>query len=367
MLRTLPAKEPSAERTYFLHNEFENVHEAALNSSLYQAVGQSIEELPFPLTIEGFAADDQRLLVYYSMGGDSQIYGMQLLDEQGEVVPAMSSYSNVHLQQKQSDIDVADFHLSSNETMPEQVLLRIDLPELAEPFDIRLKIDPQPFQGTREELAVNQAVETDGQTILVSKAIITPLQTTLVTEYAADNSKEINGLIDLKLTDGQGREHYSFGSVGSLTGVMEHFFQGYFTSHLEKLSVSWAGIQATEKNQHIVVDLKRQRLLQAPDERLALHDVRTIGDEWKLSFRLSELNERERQRTYTLIGSNFRDGAGEEYSLSEQAGVSSTFNNGRNELVVQFTLPNEEYEQPLTFQVQDYPGFVTDPVELELK
>lgn len=372
MLRTQPVADSQLEeQDYSDLYGYEALLEQAASGPLYQPVGRTIEEMPFLFTIEGFAADNQRMLVYYTVDKEAQQnYELRFLDQHGDSLGAMSSYGNTYSEQAQTRIEVADFNMMTDQTMPEQILLRLNHPELEEPVDIEVAVDPEPFHNTMEQLVLDKVVESDGQTILIQQAIISPLQTTLVVQYEDSNSKLINGLIDLQLTDGQGRGRTSFASVGGghFPGKTQHFFNGYFNLQpLEELSISWAGLQATDKNQHIVIDLPNGRLLQAPDDRLSLLDARSVGGEWTISFLLSELEEKERRRSYRLISDEFQDDTGEEYTLSDRVGVSSIFSSDRNQLEIIYQLPGEDYEQPLTFDVVDYPGFVEDPIELKLK
>lgn len=346
-----------------------------LESSFYQPIQLSAENEFAHLSVQGIVADEQRLFLLYTAKDkrdETNSLIPRVFNENGEPIIDMASFGETHVWDDEIEVEVADFHLFDGENMPERLLVRVGDGDNS--LELTIPVDTELFQNTMEEIIVDEQVSSAGQTIIISEMLISPLQISLTVEYPLENTKEISRLVNIKLVDRHGNARSSFassreaGETNGIVGTTKYIFNGYATSPLEDLVVVWEGMLMADKDDTIVVDLAAGQVLEAPDGRIELHDAQLDSQGWDLTFMFSDLDENEFEQLRPFFSREFVDAAGNEYVVADPGGMLNRLgleNDKSAELSL--LLPDEDYVQPLTFSLLQYPGYVEDPVEVLLQ
>lgn len=347
----------------------------AIDHNLVQPVGATVESEGVQLTIEGIIADSRRMFIFYTVqdsnpNRDPNLYlsDFQLKNEQGENISGIYSWSNSGEQlYKGKRFDIVDIQLRENEQLPQKVTFQAKRSDVL--LEVDFSIDHNLFAGMKEIIPVSQELTIDGQQIRIRNVIMTPLLIEVEVEYPEDNSKQINDFINLAIVDGQGNHWKSEGAQFSSDTERHIYFESGFFNYPEQLTLIADGIHANLKEQQIIANLQAEQLLQSPDERLSLEEVIETIDGYRLTFLLSGLDEVESSWSYSLLKDSFKDAEDTEFLLPDQVGARSSFRqeSGGGESRFFYHMPAADYKQPVTFQVNHYPGYVLHPIEIKLK
>lgn len=348
---------------------------SSIDRDLLQPVGQTIEKDGKRLTVEALIADDRRLVIFYStnmtQGYDSGLR-FDLLDENGTPLNGFmmtnhASIGKTYLEPRGNE-DYIDLLLEQGAQLPANVRLRAK--HHGTVMNVDLTIDHSRFAGMTRNYEINRTIEIEGQKLTVVRARQTPLQLELIVRKDKSNTKQIKGLINLRLRDETGRD---WRSVIGLTGdEMNLFFQnGYFQTP-KQLTLLADGFFMFDKGQKVVLDLDQGVLLEAPDERLRLDSIdpfykREGRGSANLAVSLTELDKVEQiWGSYNIFSNEFTDAAGNTHSFAVVNGDISSYTSNDNSRKMYYSLERKKYPQPLTFTVEDYPGYALRPIKIEL-
>ncbi|MCM3749199.1 DUF4179 domain-containing protein [Paenibacillus pasadenensis] len=348
---------------------------SSIDRDLLQPVGQTIEKDGKRLTVEALIADDRRLVIFYStsmtQGYDSGLR-FDLLDENGTplngiVMTNHASIGKTYLEPRGNE-DYIDLLLEQGAQLPANVRLRAKHHGTVMNFD--LTIDHSRFAGMTRNYEINQTIEIEGQKLTVVRARQTPLQMELIVRKDKSNTKQIKGLINLRLQDETGRDWRS--AIGLTGDEMSLFFQnGYFQTP-KQLTLLADGFFMFDKGQKVVLDLDQGVVLEAPDERLLLDSIdpfykREGSGSANLAVSLTNLDEVEQLwAAYNIFSNEFTDAAGNTHSFAVADGDIASYTSNDNSRKMYYSLERKKYPQPLTFTVEDYPGYALMPIEIEL-
>lgn len=184
---------------------------SALDNEFIQPMSLTDEKNGFKLTFNGVIADDNRLVILYTGEGpgitsETEIEDFKLLKENGEGVRGAIGFSQLGGDKEEAGsvmYDYFDASLQEGDAMPENIDLNVKLKD--QWLRINVPIDHSRFAGMREEIAVNEVIELDGQRLTVKSIVITPLQVRVIVKADPDNKLQTNGMIDAVLKDENGR------------------------------------------------------------------------------------------------------------------------------------------------------------------
>ncbi|MBW5447324.1 DUF4179 domain-containing protein [Cohnella sp. CFH 77786] len=377
----------------------------ALDNDFMQPVGVSDEHDGVKLTVQGIIVDDSRMVLFYDVElpdrEERVVFNRaELTDVAGKSLPVTISYH--YPQEADQDIreegvqrGTADFNLVQGVTFPDEVVLNVKLRRIALPdpsappeqragsveipsaeartaegteYTIPFKIDRARFAGLRSEYALNQTVDVEGQKVMFAKAVVTPLKVSLFLEYDSANPKQIFGPGDIRLVDDEGREWTNF--LGNLdkNHPVYHFESPYF-KETKELYVEGSWFRALDKDKlEVKVDTEKRKVLQSPDDKLALHGVTSGRKYTKLDFSLSGVDEADTM-LYSLFDQQFMDADGTRHKAADLREVTSgsAEGTGGREQHTLYYLDPKPYKQPLTFTVENYPQYIRQPYRIKVK
>jgi hypothetical protein len=384
------------------HNADQGI-KLAVDNDFVQPVNVFDEHDGVRFTVQGIIVDESRMVMFYEVelpGKDEhvQLDHPRLSDGLGNPLPAGISFS--YPEEAKQDIrtsgiqrGTADFSLAQDVVLPDEVVLRLSLKRSAlsdpsEPpkaarigeedvapatsegteFRVQIPIDRAKFAGLREEYAINRTIQVEGQEITFSKAVVSPLQVSLYLDYSEKNAKQIFGAGDIRLIDDQGRVWKNTSASMAKDHPIYRFESPYFVRP-SSLRVEGSWFRALDKQRMTVtVNTETKQVIDAPDGKLALHQVARSDEYTKLDFSISGLDAGDNMM-YSMFEDEFVDAAGYKYHASDLREVISGYSNGSEPDVQHdlFYIDNVEYEQPLTFKIYNYPDYIRQSYEVRIK
>jgi len=343
-----------------------------IDRELIQKVDQTVEKDGIRLTVEGLIADEQRLVVLYSSNATAPNTKLRFsfFNEQNERLEGVMSYDYAGIGKTMSEPrgaqDIIDLQLVSGSVMPKQIRMEALIGETT--LNLSFLIEHDRFADLAREVELNQSYVIEGQKITIVSARVSPLQMALKVRYAPENSKRVTGFMGMTIKDERGEE-WSWGSSYHLS---EHEVSYNFNSHYfkrpKKLLLKADGIYLFPKDEKVVIDTEKKSIITAPDSRLSLVQVTNKKDHQLLEFLLSDLDEMDkRNMTSDLLGQVFTDGLGNMHKLAEVQNFTSVqiVSSRDSERTIFVPMPVGRFPQPLTFTVEDYPGYVEQKMELD--
>lgn len=350
---------------------------SAIDKDLLQPVGKTVEDKGIWLTVDALIADDRRLVIFYSTNmtaGWEKSVKIKILDEKGKELAGSIRTNHSTLgktaSQPRGPQDYVDVLLQQGDAMPDRVTLSAELDGTR--LETTLDIDHSRFVGMAKTYELNKTLSIEGQKLTIVRARQTPLQMEITLRKDPANTKEIKGFLHLRLIDGSGKEWINnTGFQG--TEFMTLAFQNSYFDSPGRLTLRADGFYMFDKGQKVAVDTEKNQVLKAPDSRLRMggsssHSQHNQSDYQVMALELTALDTNDLHYIgYNMLSKTFTDGQGVVHRLSYpdrfQASESET---SRDAMTLFYPLPPGSYPQPLTFDVEDYPGYAKMPIEVEL-
>lgn len=348
---------------------------AAVDHDYYQPIGVSDTHDGLTLTIDGVIRDEGRIVLFYTITDEDGITGARLARPEfrlldGSYLEGGLSYSYVYPEEKAMPAGTYSSQLDiwiSGEELPDQFTLEAKLETgnvmLSPTWEIPMQLRPFSKEDLRT-YTLDQTVIIEGQSIHFRSVTVYPTRIAVDVEFDEANSKEIFSFLDLTLIGDHGEQLISIGSDRS-GNQQTIYFVGSSFSLPDSLRITGSAARAVDKDQmELVLDTDRNKMIQAPDEKVQIGYVEKGNgmDEWlTVTLVLSGILEEDHMH-YRLIASDFRDASGTTFQMRDLRQTSSGGNPGEQQIT--FYIPDQDYEQPLTFRIESYPGYIHEPFEI---
>ncbi|WP_274363763.1 DUF4179 domain-containing protein [Paenibacillus thermotolerans] len=350
---------------------------AAINNDYIQKVGVSDSHDGITVTVDGIIADETRMNIFYTIVYPKDYKKVELRDihflkEDGTRLE--SGYSWGYRQEEDQENGVRssriDVNFGSREAFPDTFLLETKVARsdttLAPTWTLPITVDRERMKGLKTVYPIGQTVTVEGQRITFVSAAVHPTQIAVEVEFDPDNAKKIFSFVDLTLVGDQGETYQNFGSSMS-ENKLTLFFQGSSFSIPKSLTMKGSRLRALDKDKlELVVDTDNKELLKAPDDRVRLNGIKTASGQKDLSFTLSGI-AREDNMLYSLAETEFTDGSGATFNVGAGGMYSSTDMGDITGQRHTFYIPDQDYVQPLTFKIANYPGYIVEHFEVKIK
>ncbi|MFD0589773.1 DUF4179 domain-containing protein [Paenibacillus sp. GCM10027627] len=348
---------------------------AALSNEFIQPVNCSDEKNGYKFTVNGVMADSQRMVLFYTVEGpgiqkyDNTFRDYELKDENGEGIQAViSSYHYFREEKGDSDAvqDYLDIMMSPGVAIPKEIEFKMQVGQ--EWLKVQVPIDHERFANLEERIAINHKIEMGGQQIEIKEAVISPLQVSITFKGNENNTKRLNGFIDLELVDERGRRYTSNAGMGDLNSEITQRFQSSYFQKPKELTLKLSGIYMSDQGLTMSVNTETGETISAPDSRLILKGVYNRGKSKGIELELTLTDPSEYHWAPVLFEHNgtFRDGNGKQYPLPDGAYANMRIDSG-GIIYYDFNVPDVPYVQPLTFNIRQYLGYVLQDIEVKIK
>ena len=333
---------------------------AAIENDYYQEIAKSQTQNGVTMTIDGVVADDQQMLIFYSIAHNHEIgkvrpQAPRIYGENKMKLPGASMSLNTDPNDNQQSNYSSRLEISFEEPIQEEkfeLMMTFESDEEVYGFEI-------PFEITRKNdsvktIQVNETVTIEGQKITVRDVKISPLRVAIHIEKDPNNTMKIFRIEDLALQNEKGEEWSSatYGFNSSIVSDDEEiiYLQSNYFDQPKELTLTFSKLQAMPKDEAFIkIDTDKKVILNQPNENyFSFQNV--------LNGRVGLESTVPEDFHFELFG-QFVDHNGKESYIQE-------WSNGGKELVMK--LPTEKYENPLTLPFSYYPRWIEGKVEIDL-
>ncbi|AET69090.1 hypothetical protein Desor_3610 [Desulfosporosinus orientis DSM 765] len=368
--------------------------QSAVKNDFVLPLGVSDEHDGIVFTVDGMIMDEGSLILFYTLdysgkGSPVQLSEVKLFDDQGESVQQVAlGYSSMADAGEDGEHQVySQITVNFNERtkIPPVISLKVKLsaapqdrpPEsfdqLSSTWELAIPVDKDLFAGMKKVYEINQSVVVEGQKITFEKLTIYPTRMALRVVFDPANSKKIFAFDDLALVNEQGEE---WGRIANgMTGSKEDeyhetlFFQSNYFTQPQKLYLRGKSIRALDKDKtKLVFDLDQKKIIESPPG-LKFYQVtdNLLENVAYMDFLLKLNPDLDKLRGYSVLSFEFTDKAGNSFSTKGQ-GFSTCSDAPGYDQTITISLPlDQDYQSPLTFQIQDYPIRITGKFDIRIK
>jgi len=347
----------------------------ALENNYVQDIDQTINENEFTFTVEKLVVDSKRLVLFYTLKSETPYKSIRLrdmhLDGDENSTGIEEFYWNdegLDMQDRKHEGTI-DINFKKEVEFGDQLDLSFglmgykegdarDTEPLDGEFSMSISVDTSKIHESKTFM-LNEQASLEDQTIHFKKLVSYPTREVLHLEYEEGNSMDIFHLMDIHLEneDGENVGEYQGGTFNGNERTMTFtgtYFQGY-----EQLYVVMSRAEALHKDKKaIVVDLKKEKLLKAPDDQISLAqidpDPSLVEGKTAIHFNV-ETNENEQNRF--VLASQYRDASGNKYHSNRQFWTKE---------MTSLYIDPTDYQNPLTFEVRRYPNYIYGDIRIKI-
>ncbi|GAK42957.1 hypothetical protein TCA2_5451 [Paenibacillus sp. TCA20] len=350
----------------------------AAENNLLQEIHQSDTSGENQLTLGGIIADEENAVILYSLSGPNlngklNEYSVELISD--EEFHYAATYFNPSIEEDATESYMTyKVQLNSGEVFPQNMGLLFRLGE--QELKVDISVDHSRFTGLRKKVLINKEIPIDNQTVLLREMELLPLRTTLRLETPQSNKKQVNDLFALSLIDDTGQHQWNQSelSSGSLSeGMYTANFDGLYFEDPEQLYLISEGVYASDKNMTMTINSETKKIIEAPDEHLQLLDILENEEYMTIKLRLDnyEFPGPSIQNDISLLtyGGVFIDASGKQFKLLNpeiELTAQITAERDKHTHLYHYYIPNEEYQQPLTFPIYEYTGYKSGGFKIPL-
>ncbi|MEK5037406.1 DUF4179 domain-containing protein [Sporosarcina sp. FSL K6-3457] len=340
--------------------------QSAIENEYYQPLNQSIEKEGVTLTLDGVIADEQEMIIFYSVKsfnkGEQPLNGHPLItDIEGEDIAIRSSSDALY------DIDGKGLENSSKVN----VHFREVINKSGFIFKVKLESDSQsidyeiPFSLDKEKMPTiryptNETVSIEGQKITIKQIEISPIKVSVHIRVDPANTKEILGYEDFRLVDGKGETWSAITNGLTASGIDEYervyYLQSNYFEQAKGLTLMFNKLQAIDKDEaYVVIDTDKGIILEQPaDQRFSV--IMT-------NRRFIELFLKGEKGFHSDPFIKIVDMEGKEFHTS--GGGFSRLSDEQIQLSVR--IPDESYVNPIKLPLYGYPQWIEGDVKIKIK
>ncbi|WIV17595.1 DUF4179 domain-containing protein [Paenibacillus polygoni] len=354
----------------------------AVKHDLLQDVHMTDTDGDYSLTVDGLIADEKKVVMLYTLTAPNQAsrkdssLRYEILDGNKEHLSSYSHASLLTVYDKESSnkmltdvgfIDITWFPEWG--TTPDTLVLNIELDDRK--FSMTIPNDQSRYVDMKKTYQLEEALTIGDQKLTVHEAVVTPLVAYVRISADPLNTRNINGMISLALMNEEGKYYPSRGGLGDLMspeGLNARFISNYFDS--SPVSLVSEGAYISDKNKKLVINTDTKKTLLAPSEHITLSEAIEKDEEIDITIQAKNIDVPTPNGywQFRLLDRSvaFTDATGTEFMILDDSRAGSSFNEETAEQMFYYSLPKEDYKQPLTFEVHEYPGFVKEKVKIML-
>nr|WP_280518582.1 DUF4179 domain-containing protein [Lederbergia wuyishanensis] len=343
---------------------------AAVENEYYQEIGISEEKNGVKLTIDGAIADENGIVLFYSLKSEKKYESMWIdkvdlkrLDGK-ELKQSSWSFGAPHTSEKNSTYQgmIEYFFKEPYEAREFQIDIAVGASGYSENFKI-----PFTLKNIKsvKHLAINKEAMVEGQKINFVDAKISPLRVGIRVKIDPNNTKKLLNFDDLRLLDEKGETWGKIqnGISGSRISENEEivYLQSNYFNQPKELYLAFNKIQAIDKDEaYLVVDIEKEKIIKQPKGSQFNPLVTVSGDD--IIFKMHTKEE----FTYFMFGTP-KDRDGKE--LISESGFSN-FADNEDYQVYEHAINIKNLHSakgPISLELSSYPSWITGSEKIKIK
>lgn len=359
---------------------------------LIQPVGKSVTKGDYTLTVDGVLVGSQQLNVFYTLENRSDriaiVQGEELKDpETGKSLKyASRSGGAFEFDEGAHEVQV-DFTFSESDAIPEDITLAVRMArdsanaragireDGGEELGIDFRLDLDTYRKYIHTIPLNQAVEAEGQKIMLREAVISPAGIVLKANIDKKNTMKVFGLYEPYLETAKGGETERLISYMSWHpdeyGNMAYFFGSNALDRPDSITLKSQGLHAVDPALlKVEVDTKTGVVLRSPEDKLKFGGY--VKGRKVHTLKLEYENRDSSNSSNLSFEPEFVDGKGKKHMESDahngtRSETSSNSETGWSKATYYLYLKSLDYPQPLTFTLTSYPGLIEKAIKTRIK
>nr|WP_233711543.1 DUF4179 domain-containing protein [Lederbergia citrisecunda] len=343
---------------------------AAVENEYYQEIGVSEEKNGVKLTIDGAIADENGLVLFYSLQPEKKYESMWIekVDIKSvdgkELNQSSFGFGAPHIPDKSSTYQgmIEYFFKEPYEARNFQLDITVGASGYSEAFKMPFTLkEVKPAK----QLAINKDVTIQGQKITFVNAEIYPLRVALHVKMDPKNTKKLLNFDDLRLVDEKGETWSKIqnGITGSRISDDEEivYLQSNYFNEPKELYLAINKIQAIDKDEaNLVIDIEKEKIIKQPKGSRFNPKVTVSGDDLIFKMRTKE------EFSYFMF-STPKDRNGKE--LISESGFSN-FADNEDYQVYEHAINIKSLHSvkgPISLELSFYPSWIVGSEKIKIK
>ncbi|XXM71321.1 DUF4179 domain-containing protein [Lysinibacillus sphaericus] len=337
---------------------------STIENDYAQKAGGSDEHHGITVTLDSFILDEEQIVLFYSFDSN----GRSLKDVRSNKID-IQTRDGRSIPMMHSSVGGEGLH-DADELYSSTIGLEEPLYEESYEFVLQLEDGTEklsgewriPFTIDRDKVGKTRTVEIDktyaieNQKIHVGEVKVSPTRTAVSFEFPSSNAKRIFNIEDLRLVNEEGETWSKIADGVVSTGDFDkrtYYLQSNYFEQPEELYLAFGSIRSLDKDRlKVVVDPSRERILEAPDDRLA--SVKYEDD--SLLFTWDKAYD---QVNHITAFNSYEDPSGKNHELDQFIKIGDK--------VFGFPYPLNDSLSPITLELQDYPSWIKGDVKIPLQ
>ncbi|MDP5275577.1 DUF4179 domain-containing protein [Chengkuizengella axinellae] len=391
--------------------------QSAVDHGYIQSVDTKDEKDGMSFTVDQVMKDESNLIIFFTINNIDRsdqvtVRETELLSIDGEKIDASRIYAIIPQSEKgQTTLNGRiDYKLEGE--LPKEFNLQAQVyqytsgPEWyneVSTYSLPIYLVDGKFEKEKEMIQIHKTVEIENQMITFDELEIYPTGSVINVRFDPNNSKKIFGFNDLQILDGEGNkwiqtDKNSYYDLDETNGVL--YLESSYFENPEELFIEFSSIRALEKEDlDLTIDLTNKTVLDGPVQQISLIEVsestlenssEEITKYHSLYFKVENMNN---MRFSDLFDWRFSDGDGEEFTI-RAFGTSGPYHKSISDYTImmdenfdryserlsEFHLLNrditdfysieilkQEYENPITFKIKDFPTTINEDFLIKIK
>ncbi|WHY87271.1 DUF4179 domain-containing protein [Neobacillus novalis] len=339
----------------------------AVENDYYEKIGVSQEKNGIKLTLDGAIADENGLVLFYTLETKAKLEALQnksvrleSLDGKKLDIGSISMGSSLY-KGETTNSDMFEFYFQSPLAAKElELKVSVEGTNLKEEFTLKFNLTKEIQK--KKSYTLNKTVTIEGQKIKFLNADVYPLRAAVHVKMDPKNTKRILSFEDLRLVDENGEtwNKISNGTVSSNISPDEFilYLQSNYFQEPKKLYLVLNKLQAIDKDEvNVVVDPKKLQILKQPKGG-HLSDLRVADNYLIFNFHT------EKEFHYFLF-SEIKDGNGER--IESGSSYKSEGNEQRDAEIGVYIPDLEKQAGPISLELTAYPSWIKGNEKIKIK
>lgn len=340
---------------------------SAIQNEYYQPLNITSEKEGISFTLEGILADDQEMVIFYTVigAGKNDVFQVgfpNIKDENGEEIAVVSASAYPFEIEGNNFEQMEKFNIRFNEVIQENdFIFEMTVKANAKAINFEIPFSVNKTKMPTISYPLNETVSIEGQKIMIRKIDISPLKVAIDVSVDQTNTKEILGFEDLRLVDGNGEVWSSINNGISASGdpdeeVNTYYLQSNYFEEAKELYLEFNKLMAIDKEDlFLTIDTEKELILKQPKDKRFSH-LKVNGKFITIELRGGEAYHH--HPFSTIIDANGKE-------IYEKSGQFSRTSDERMEIGSE--LPEDIFENPLKFRLSGYPNYIEGNAKIKIK
>jgi hypothetical protein len=339
----------------------------AIENEYYHEIGVSQEKNGLEITIDGAIADENGLVLFYSIESAEKqkeviLEEVGLFHQNGQKLNWSSASMETHHTSEEGETSYNGSLEYFFDSLPVQkdfeIKLKVKSDQQTENYKLSFSLEKE--IKTKKTYKINKSATIEGQKITFVEADIYPLRVAVHVKMDPANSKRLLNFDDIRLVDENDEVWNKINNGVFASRISENeailYLQSNYFNNPERLYLEINKIQAVDKSEaFVVVDTDKEQLLKKPSGN-QLYDFKVEED--YLIFKL----QTEEEFNAFPFGA-ITDGNGEEITPKQTEMLDH-----EGEVELRVNIPNlEEFTSPICLEVSFFPDWIEGDEKVRIK